>query len=268
MGTLHVVAGYSAAMSLRQAIEAVGNGDLVLSLLDDLSYGPIDSPDVDSRGEWVEQNLGVDLRQEFDRIESTFWEPLLAWTGPLVLWVSRRSTLEYAGFLEIVHRLQDRPAEVVDITDAGIVFTPTMRPERIVEAETVNCLPGTAFFRNAVIGRRAPLDASARKAACELWSRLRSENAPLRVLQDGELVSAPLSHFDSTIKAQAGPVWRETRSVIGAAMGDRAYEARDFVFISRLIWLIEAGQLEARTQDPHPQDVDLPWFDWEVRLPQ
>jgi hypothetical protein len=268
MGTLHVVTGYSAAKSLRQAIEAAGNGDLALNLLDDLSYGPINSPDVGSRAEWIEQNLAVDLRQEFDRIESTFWEPLLAWTGPLILWVSRRSTLEYSGFLEIVCRLQDRPAEVVDITDAEILLAPTMRPERTVKAETINHLPGTAFFRNDVIGRRAPLDASARKAACELWSRLRSENAPLRVFRDGELVSAPLSHFDSIIKAQAGPAWRKTRSVIGAVLGDVAYEARDFVLINRLIWLIETGQLEVRNQDPHAQDEDLPWFDWEVRLPQ
>lgn len=268
MSVLHVVIGHSAAMSLKQAIQSAGNDDSVLNYSDDLSYGPINPPDVNLRAKWIEQNLSFDLTEELGEIETIFWKPLLAWSGPLVLWVSRQSTREYAGFLEIVYRLGDQPADVVDITDAEISFNPILRPERTVRAETVNHLTSTTFFRDDVFGRRAPLDAPKRKAACELWSQLRSENAPLRVLRNGELVSAPLSHFDAAIKAQVGPAWRKTRPIMGAAMGETAYEARDFVLIGRLIWLIETGQIEARKQDPDAQDEDLPWFDWEVRLPQ
>jgi hypothetical protein len=265
---MHVVVGRSAAKSLGEAIQAAGSGDCFLTFPDDLSYGPIDPPDADLRAEWILQNLTFDLRDEVAGIETAFWAPLSAWPGPLVLWVSRRSTREYTGFLETVHRLGDRPTDVVDITDAEVTFNPIQRPERVTKAEVVGHLLRTAFFREDVIGRRTPLADANRKEAHELWSRLRSENAPLRVLRNGELVSAPLSHFDGAIKAQAGATWRKTRPILGTVMGEAAHQVTDFVLIGRLLWLIEAGELEARNQDPEAKDDDLPWFEWEVRVPQ
>jgi hypothetical protein len=169
--------------------------------------------------------------------------------------------------LETVQRLGDRPVDVVDITDAEILFNPTLHPERVAKVEVVGHLPKTAFFRDDVIGRRVPLEDLKRKEAHELWSRLRSENAPLRVIRKGELASAPLSHFDEVIKAQVDLTWRKTRTILGNVMGELAHQARDFVLIGRLIWLVETGQLQARNQNPEAEDEDLPWFEWEVRLP-
>jgi hypothetical protein len=51
--TLHVVCGDSAAGLLRQALRKAGRQERVLAFPDNLSFGPINPPDVGLRLEWM-----------------------------------------------------------------------------------------------------------------------------------------------------------------------------------------------------------------------
>lgn len=51
--------------------------------------------------------------------------------------------------------------------------------------------------------RRRPFSRAESDAAVAAWTRLRRENAPLRVVRDGRLVSAPSTHFDDLLAGQA-----------------------------------------------------------------
>jgi hypothetical protein len=55
---LHVVFTPSGAGSLRQALADAGRDDQVISSFDNLSFGPIDPPDLLLRSKWVESELG------------------------------------------------------------------------------------------------------------------------------------------------------------------------------------------------------------------
>lgn len=46
------------------------------------------------------------------------------------------------------------------------------------------------------------------------WRRLRSEDAPLRVVRDGHLVAAPITHFDCVLIDQATADWEMVARLI------------------------------------------------------
>src|SRR5690242_9875451 len=48
------------------------------------------------------------------------WDEALFPDNRKVAWLSRRSAMEYAGFLDWLWRLGDQPCEVVDLTDVKI----------------------------------------------------------------------------------------------------------------------------------------------------
>ncbi len=85
----------------------------------------------------------------------------------------------------------------------------------------------------------------------ELWARLKAENGPLRILSEGELISAPLSFFDPLLLSFATPEWQKTARLVGEALAYDAYDlstvqTEDLVLYARARALAEAGRLESR----------------------
>ena len=60
-----------------------------------------------------------------------------------------------------------------------------------------------------------PLPATKRRRYRDLWQRLRSENAPLRVIEGGELVSAPISYFDTRLMSYVTNDWQKVAMIVG-----------------------------------------------------
>jgi hypothetical protein len=117
---LHIVFTPSGAGALRDALKEAGQDDQVISLMDCLSFGPINPPDGELRRAWVEEELGYTDWEEVV-IESTFfWSQALSVGDRKIAWLSRRSAQEYAGFLELLWRLGDEPFEFVDLTDVMV----------------------------------------------------------------------------------------------------------------------------------------------------
>jgi hypothetical protein len=117
---LHVVFTPSGAGSLRQALADAGRDDQVISSFDNLSFGPIDPPDLLLRSKWVESELGWTGWNDIAPKTEAFWREALSSSHRKVAWLSRRSAMEYAGFLEWLWRLGDAPCEVVDLSEVTI----------------------------------------------------------------------------------------------------------------------------------------------------
>src|SRR5438034_7154266 len=94
---LHVVFTPSGAADLRSALKSAGRDDEVVTFFDNLSFGPINPPNA-SRAKWVERELGWTGWDEVASSSETFWREALSSDRRKVAWLSRRSTLEYAGF--------------------------------------------------------------------------------------------------------------------------------------------------------------------------
>jgi hypothetical protein len=261
--TLHVVFNPSAADSLRQALQQSGRNERVISLFDSLSFGPIHPPSAELRCKWVEEELGYANWEEVVGEANSFWIESLSIGDRKVAWLSRRSAQEYAGFLEWLWRLGEEPAEVIDLTDvmvAGGKHEPT-KPHLAV---SLGMLPPNQILENNILDRMEKLAPPLRARYRESWGRLRAENASLRVLSAGELVSAPLSFFDPLLLSCATPEWQKAARVIGGALWESStasvLQVGDLVLCARARALAGAGLLESR--------VDL--FDIqnsELRLP-
>jgi Protein of unknown function/Domain of unknown function (DUF1835) len=244
MITVHVTFSMSAAESLRSALGLAGRSDEVVAMSDDLSFGPINPPDVAVRANWVEEALGftdwAEMRPEMEQ----FWSKALSESSRRVVWVSRRSTREFCGFLEWLRRNGERPFEVIDLTDAY---------------RATGMIHDRQYVESRLWELARPLAVEIEAAYRTTWERLCCENAPLRMLTPRGLESAPLDVFDNQILSYVGEDWIKAALLVGHFLAEWAYgdlspaeihQTGDVVPIARIAALIASGKLDGRG-DPY-----------------
>jgi hypothetical protein len=95
-----------------------------------------------------------------------------------------------------------------------------------------------------------PLQMTARGRYLELWRQLRSENAPLRVIDGDRLVSAPISFFDSVLMSYVTDDWQKVSRVVAptlvSQMDDDILQTGDMFLAARINSLAENGRLQIR----------------------
>ena len=257
---LHAVFGDSAGGTLRQALRLASRKERIIVFCDDLSFGPIDPPDPIDRMAWAGREFAFPRDAALAKRVGTFWDTALAATGRRVVWVSRRSAHEYAGFLEWIWRLAAEPFEVVDLTDVEIAWI----SDKSAPVTSLGVVRPDLVRDHALWDHAAPLKAAAHKRYREMWRKLRAENAPFRVVAGDDLVSAPITVHDELLLSGATREWRKTARVVGEAIGvawDRGVEVSDLVASGRIRALAAAGRLEAQG------DLAKMRFS-EVRLPR
>jgi hypothetical protein len=263
---LHVVFNPSGAGCLRQALKGAGRDDAVVTFFDNLSFGPINPPDT-SRANWVEGELGWTGWDEVASSSETFWRDALSSDRRKVAWLSRRSPMEYAGFLEWLWRQGDSPCEVVDLTDVRVSLRsdhgPPRRPRLVI---SLGMLHHDIIAREKLWDLAEPLQPSMRTRYLDLWRQLRDENAPLRIIESGTLSSAPITFFDSLLMSHATDDWQKVARIVGEALcaewDDGVFQTGDLVLAARVNALVESGRLECRGKNPLEMQFS------EVRLPK
>jgi Protein of unknown function/Domain of unknown function (DUF1835) len=251
MSSVHLVFTPSAAGELRKALAEAGRTDRVICPFDDLSFGPINPPDPQMRRKWVADVLGYSGWEEVIGDTEPFWRESLSAREPKVAWVSRRTAQEYTGFLEWLWRLGDTPFEVVDLTDVKIAGRDRNgNATQPALAASIALLHSYQILDNGLLDRAETLPTAAREQCLELWRRLRVENAPLRVINEAGLASAPISYFDSLLLSYATRDWKKAAMVVGKTLGtfwdDALFQTGDIVLASRVAALVADGVLEAR----------------------
>jgi len=251
--TLHITFSMSGAMDLRKAVAQERRADRVIVLEDCLSFGPISPYDPLARVRWVETALGYDGWEELAGATEAFWADALAGEQHRVVWVSRRSTRDYSGFLEFVWRDASGTFDVVDLTD--VVTARRLRngdraPPSLVGA--LGMLRAEEIVENKLWDLAVPLPGERRDAYRRLWHSLKEENAALRVLdEDLNLRSAPITHFDGRLLSCATREWQKATLIIGNVLGDFLdepcrFQVGDLVLASRLRALVDASKLECK----------------------
>jgi Protein of unknown function/Domain of unknown function (DUF1835) len=250
MATIHVVFCTSAAEELRDAFAKVGRTDQVAAFPDNLSYGPINPPDPDVRAQWMVEELHEENLRELRSSIEAFWATALAETRR-VAWLSRQSTSDYTGFLEWLRRVGDANFDLVDLTHAHVVRRgqdgQSLPPQPALPLALIH---SDTIVRSELWDLARPIIPAERESYHRLWERLRTENAPLRVLKEGQLVSAPMSHFDPLVLSCVTLEWRRAMLTVGYALAsyldDGCFQTTDTVLCTRIRALIQAGQIEAR----------------------
>ena len=161
--------------------------------------------------------------------------------------------------------LGDEPCDLVDLTDVTISYDPEDGPPRQRLAYGLGMLAPETICEQKLWDLAEPLDATARAQHLDLWRQLRSENAPLRVIEGRKLVSAPMSFFDSLLISFATNNWQRVARIVGQSLGsgmDDSLPVDDLLLRARINAMVESGRLEIRGRSAH--DI----FDSEVRLSQ
>jgi len=261
MKTLHIIPGDSAAGSLMKALQDAGRDDEVLRWMDDLSCGPINPGDPSARAEWW-----ASLQENRD-VESTlkaFWRRADTTAVRRVVWFGRHSALELSFFLSWVDRLGAEPFEVVDVTGLKLPFTKKDGSDAITQpAASVGTVPTSGL--KTLFDKARPISPHERNEAKERWTKLKTENAPLRVVTADGLTSAPIEYFDQILKEHVTSEWQSmlrivARTTIGAS--ETYYQVGARFLQSRLVALIGKGTLLA---EGNPADMDM--RNCRVRLP-
>jgi hypothetical protein len=262
----HFVFTPSGAGCLVQALSKAGRDDQVVASFDDLSFGPINPFHASSRARWVEDELGRTDWSEAVVESERAWDETRFPDNRKVAWLSRRSAMEYAGFLEWLWRMGDAPCEVVDLSEVKISYRPEHGPRPPRLAMSLGMLHPDTIHNNNLWDLAAPLQMTERGRYHELWRQLRSENAPLRVSDGAKLVSAPISYFDSVLLSYVTEDWQKVSRVVGPAMAsqmdDWIRQTGDMFLAARINALAERGSLEIRGQSA------LEILHSEVRLPR
>ena len=263
--TLHVVFTPSGAGCLRAALKSAGRNDQVVAFFDNLSFGPINPPDA-SRAKWVADELGWTEWSEVVAGSETFWREALSSNHRKVAWLSRRSAMEYAGFLDWLWRLGQAECDLVDLTNIRISrLAPDGPPQPLTLVRSVAMLPADDIRAHALWDLAEPLQIGTRDRYIDLWRQLRAENAPLRVLHNNRLRSAPITFFDELLMSYVAEDWQKVARVVGQALAsewdDEVFQASDLFLASRMNALIEGGRLELRGQSALEMRFS------EVRLP-
>jgi hypothetical protein len=243
---LHVVFGMSAAGSLRQALQQMDRDQRAIGLPDDLNFGPIGQGDVTLRTRWLEDQLGNEDWGEVVLMAEMFWAEAISPSIFPIVWVNRRNAAEYAGLLEFIWRIEDADFGVIDMTDVAL----TWRDGRLEPANNFGIVTPNQMVEARLRDWQATLRPSEIDAYRRTWKRLRTDNAPLRIVDATGLVSAPLSFFDELIMSCVTNEWQKCTRVVGEALGresDGPFRNSDeFVLWARVRSLAQSGFLESR----------------------
>jgi hypothetical protein len=246
---LHVAPGMSAAGSMRMAVKMDGRQDEVIGFPDSLNLGPIDYKDHKVRSTWVEDVLGYEWNDVLEESEQ-FWNRVLSADKRRVLWFSRHSAMEYTAFLEAVWRLGDTSYSAVDVTDLPIIHRNNRREKLPPETGAcVSLITHEAMLDSGLLEKSESVTGEQKASYRALWSKLRADNAPFRVVSAAGIHSAPITFFDQTVRSCVIPEWRKSARVVGEALAkdweSGYHQVGDLVLFSRLQKLVELGLVES-----------------------
>jgi hypothetical protein len=248
--TLHVTFTEPGGGCLRAALGDKPE-ESVISLVDDLSFGPISPYDLEDRRAYFDSLFADVESQSYYRMDmpkiKDFWDRSSSTSAKRIVWFTRRSSMEYTGFLELLSR-EDDPFDllVVDLTEGvDIIDEKEDRgPYRIVPA-SLGEMRGEWLIPQAKNAR-----ALTEKEAgyyLEVWDRLRSENSMNRTIWRGQLYSANESMFDEHILNVVPSNWISVARLMGevlAKVTDEYHLTSDSILYSRLLNLAEKGLIE------------------------
>ena len=237
----------------------------VISLPDDLGIGPIQSYTIETR---IDFYTGMCPKGTFDgyademrALSDTFWESVSEPYEKKVVWFSRRSVMEYAGFLEFLSRQDDLSRiEVVDLTDGitgddGGIYGG--KPYRIVTDAVGSMSP-----EMVVAARRTsrPLRDDEGAYYRAVWARLQEENANLRTLWRGQLYSVEDDFYDDFIFGLVPDDWIPAAQVVGETLGqlsDEYHQIGDNYIYSRVRHLADTGTVSWRGDQASMRSLEV-----------
>ncbi|MEG1175607.1 MAG: DUF3658 domain-containing protein [Ruthenibacterium sp.] len=100
------------------------------------------------------------------------------------------------------------------------------------------------------LGGAVTLSKEQRALLAQQWKRLQEENAPLRAVQDGQVVSVGMDYYDALIRKEYPADSCRVAELIGNVLGKHRPGVGDFFIAQRIRTLLADGELTIRKNDP------------------
>ncbi len=259
---LHITGSVAALGLVRQYAMAMNrpirNFDETRTLFP--SLGPLNTIAVpDARADWfdtsktdVHHHMGLTSQDRPAMIADwhQLWAKLDRWSGPVTLWLNRRSAADASFLLAVAKHCPRAVAfDIVDFADPDLANPPLPNVERARPDQVA------AAARRAFRLTEAEIDALQKD-----YDRLARETKGMRCFKAGKLTDVPLDYFDKRILKIAGVSGRRLTRVMEdvlAEEGDEGYDQADHYFwLWRFDVLVKAGELAISGKDPD---------DWRVK---
>lgn len=238
---IHVLFSSSAAGTLRQLFNSRGAEEHVVDLTEWLDTGWISSDRIEDRIEWFE--------------ERPPWKDNWAWAAESVekflaavdadneriVWLAPRAADEQSGFYWYLHQTQTPPTQMI-IADYPLVGAWCGEPPLSLGELGLESM--SQLFDECP---RVEWDAARFPVA--RWRSLMDDAAVLRIVDDGELRSAPAGHYDEALLRWCPTEWTKWVRVVGDTMGHAGLDGQridDLYLRWRLQELVESGAIECR----------------------
>jgi len=171
---------------------------------------------------------------------------------------------DYSSFLEFLWRLGEQACDVVDLSDIEVTWRKEDGGSSREPVVSLGLLNPDQMRENVLWNHAAPLGSAERARHREAWRKLRRENAPFRIVKNGELSSAPIDFYDRLLMSCVADRWLKSARIVGEALAKLyetpGLETSDAVLFGRLRKLVALGQVDSKG--------DMSRMRWsEVRLP-
>ena len=253
---IHICFSISGAQSLRGALQNIGKPEQVLHFCDDLTAGPI----LDICG--AERKFYY-----LNRLDEVYWQKQLrfwqrvseARDSELMVWMTRRNSLEMAGFSEFVSRIpKDIKFQLAEFSNESMGDRSFYR-----HVIGIGLIIPKQFERGFEIAQT--VCAKDFKEDLQRWNQLKFENAELRAFKEGSLTSVGVDHFDHFLLENLTTEWQWAVRIVGYALGNsvgqgQTIEVGDLWLFDRLAVFQEEGRIEC--------DGDIMEPTTKIRLPE
>ena len=77
-----------------------------------------------------------------------------------------------------------------------------------------------------------------------MWEQLKTENSPLRVVENGSVISSDISYYDDLIRSEFPKDTCSIAYIIGSALGKHKILTGDYFIAKRIEEFIKLGELQ------------------------
>lgn len=245
---IHIFFCASAAGTFRQLLDSRGIDDEVADIHAELDFGPISHAPLADREPWLNQYVPMDFGdRDWFADEETRFRKCIAHEAERLIWIAPTSASEQAG---LYWYLSQFGGSGLSMAVADFPFNGTWNGKPPLKLGELGIEPMGQLYD---VCPRKPWDTT--RFSEGRWNVLVAEQALLRVVSGGQLVSAPDDYFDDFLLARCPVQWVRFHRVIAETMGD-IWDTGQSVDSDLLLWrlraLTENGQIAC--------DGDLPRF--------
>lgn len=187
--------------------------------------------------------------------------------------IEKETDAFWSGCIDDLHKIEDDPDKVRIWLDAtpdarcGLLFVADIFKGKHTEISVVELPKSVNHSDNTIVeyrgwGEVEPqlfgsfLDRERTLSMAEiddlsaLWRKLQAENAPLRVVENGQVKSADISYYDDLIEKEFPESSCKVANIIGNALGRQKIPTGDIFIARRIKHFIESGRLIMTERSP------------------